>query len=49
VPVRATVPAAMPAPPSTKETTTTRRERMVPFVVRLLPAQRRLASLLSTT
>ena len=44
VPVRATVPAAMPAPPSTKETTTTCRERIAPLVVRLLPAQRRLAS-----
>src|SRR4051794_1011242 len=49
VPVRATVPAAIPAPPSTKETTTTRRERIDPLVVRLLPAQRRLASELSTT
>ena len=49
VPVRATVPAAMPAPPSTKETTTTCRERIAPLVVRLLLAQRRLASELSTT
>ena len=49
VPVRATVPAAMPEPPSRNETTTTCRERIAPFVVRLLPAQRRLASELSTT
>src|SRR5918998_798069 len=49
VPVRATVPAAIPAPPSTKETTTTCRERIAPLVVRLLFAQRRLASELSTT
>jgi hypothetical protein len=39
----------MPAPPSTKETTTTSRERIEPLVVRLLLAQRRLASELSTT
>jgi hypothetical protein len=49
VPVRATVPAAIPAPPSTKEMTTTCRDRMAPLVVRLLLAQRRLASELSTT
>src|SRR6476661_2954783 len=49
VPLRATVPAAMPAPPSTNETTTTCRDRIAPLVVRLLPAQRRLASELSTT
>ena len=48
-PVRVTVPAAMPAPPSTNETTTTCRERIAPLVVRLLLAQRRLASELSTT
>src|ERR687893_1163711 len=49
LPVRATVPAAIPAPPSTKETTTACRERIAPLVVRLLFAQRRLASELSTT
>src|SRR5918911_827935 len=49
LPVRATVPAAMPAPPSTNETTTTCRERIAPFVVRLFFAQRRFASELSTT
>ena len=49
VPVRVTVPAAIPAPPSTKEMTTTCRERIAPLVVRLLSAQRRLASELSMT
>src|SRR3712207_613736 len=49
LPVRATVPAAIPAPPSTNETTTTCRERIEPFVVRLFFAQRRFASELSTT
>src|SRR5918998_2776591 len=49
LPVRATVPAAIPAPPSTNETTTTCRERVAPLVVRLFFAQRRLASELSTT
>ncbi len=49
VPVRATVPAAIPDPPSTNETTTTCRERIAPFVVRLFDAHRRLASVLSTT
>jgi hypothetical protein len=39
----------MPAPPSTKEMTTTERERMAPLVVRLLPAHRRLASECSVT
>jgi hypothetical protein len=39
----------MPVPPSTKETTTTCRDRIAPLVVRLLPAQRRFASELSTT
>jgi hypothetical protein len=48
-PVRATVPVAIPAPPSTNETTTTCRDRIAPLVVRLLLAQRRLASALSTT
>ena len=38
VPVRATAPAAIPAPPSPKETTTTCRERIAPSVVRLLAA-----------
>src|SRR5919206_1184148 len=49
LPVRATVPVAIPAPPSTNETTTTCRERIAPFVVRLFFAQRRFASELSTT
>ena len=49
VPDRVTVPAATPWPPSTNETTTTFRERIDPLVVRLLLAQRRLASELSTT
>src|SRR5919202_2451266 len=49
LPVRATVPAAIPAPSSTNETTTTCRERIAPFVVRLFFAQRRFASELSTT
>src|SRR5918997_1280270 len=49
LPVRPPVPAATPAPPSTNETTTTCRERIEPFVVRLFFAQRRFASELSTT